>query len=319
MEGEEAVDLGHHVEAEWYLREVDGRPNPYGPRDGIVAVLYDGELYDISTEQWRFRQFGIPWKEVQRDTYIVIVPPPIHGHDEQQGVYPLGGRDTLGIYVGKPLPFGDWGMAFAQALPPAIRQRFDAVRPSTEDIDRAWKDRFAERYLNRWRQLRHRLHTRGDVHVDPAYRSPVVNLDATGTSASGPKRPKRPRNVQRTLTDEATTSDRTARGQHARKVEMAAAIPDWVPARADDMDEPYLVAAYDPTRENSDGSRGAVLLNIEHDAVVQFVEEFQAAYPPQADRPGRGAVLERARAVARREGRARPVAVGTRAPRGDRA
>jgi hypothetical protein len=66
---------------------------------------------------------------------------------------------------------------------------------------------------------------------------------------------------------------------------MAAAIPDWLAAKAEDMDEPYYVAAFDATRENSDGSRGAVLLNVEHDAVVQFVEEFQAAYPPQvADR-----------------------------------
>lgn len=282
MEDEESVDLNHHVEAEWYLREVDGRPNPYGPREGMVAVLYDGELYDISTEQWRFRQFGIPWKEVQRDTYIVIVPPRIHGHDEQQGVYPLGGRDTLAIYGGKPLPFGDWGMTFAQALPAPIRRRIDAVRPSTDDIDRAWKDKFAERYLNRWRQLRHRLHKRGDVRIDPTHRSPVVNLDAGSDSTTGPKRPRRPRNVQTTLTDQPTTADNAGRGKHARKVELAAAIPDWITASAQDMDEPHFVAAYDPTRENSDGSRGAVLLNIEHDAVVQFVEEFQAAYPPQA-------------------------------------
>jgi hypothetical protein len=47
------------------------------------------------------------------------------------------------------------------------------------------------------------------------------------------------------------------------------------------MDQPYYIAAFDGTKENSDGSRGAVLLNIEHEAVVQFVEEFQAAYPPQ--------------------------------------
>jgi hypothetical protein len=65
-------------------------------------------------------------------------------------------------------------------------------------------------------------------------------------------------------------------------VEMAAAIPDWIRASADDMDEPYYVATYDPTRENSDGSRGVVLLNAEHEAVVGFVEEFQTKYPPQA-------------------------------------
>lgn len=279
-EGEEAVQLPHHVEADWYLREVDGRPNPYGPRDGMVAVLYDGELYDISHEQWRFRQFGIPWKEVQRDTYIIIVPPHSDGR-EQHGVYPLGGRDALNVYGGKPLPFGDWGMTFAQSLPAPIRRRIEEVRPNTDDIDRAWKDRFAERYLNRWRQLRYRIHLQGDHRTNPSQRSPVIELDATRTGNTGPKRPHRPRNTETRLLDEQTTADRAGRGERARKVQMAAAIPDWVSARADDMDEPYYIAAYDPTKENSDGSRGAVLLNIEHDAVVQFVEEFQAAYPPQ--------------------------------------
>jgi hypothetical protein len=244
----------------------------------MVAVLYDGELYDISHEQWRFRQFGIPWKEVQRDTYIIIVPPRSDGR-EQHGVYPLGGRDTLNLYGGKPLPFSDWGMAFAQNLPPAIRERIDLVRPNTDDIDRTWKDRFAERYMNRWRQLRHRLHQRGEHRTDPAHPSPVVDLDSTRKPTTGPKRPHRPRNTQANLQD-ASTGDRTD-GQRSRKVQMAAAIPDWVAARAEDMDAPYYVAAYDATKENSDGSRGAVLLNIEHDAVVQFVEEFQAAYPPQ--------------------------------------
>lgn len=62
---------------------------------------------------------------------------------------------------------------------------------------------------------------------------------------------------------------------------MASAIPDWVIAHAEDMDKPYLVAAFDATRENQDGSRGAVLLNVEHEAVKQFVSEFQSKYPPQ--------------------------------------
>jgi hypothetical protein len=279
MVGEDSVDLPHNVQADWYLREVDGRPNPYGPRNGMVAVLYDGELYDISHEQWRFRQFGIPWKEVQRDTYIIIVPPHSDGR-EQHGVYPLGGRDALNLYGGKSLPFGDWGMAFAQALPAPIRRRIDEVRPNTDDIDRAWKDRFAERYMNRWRQLRYRLHQRGELRTNPAHPSPVIELESARKANTGPKRPHRPSNNRTDLVDGAT-ADKRGDGERSRRMQMASAIPDWVIARAEDMDEPYYVAAFDSTKENSDGSRGAVLLNIEHDAVVQFVEEFQAAYPPQ--------------------------------------
>ena len=281
MSDEEPVDLGHNVAAHWYLREVDGRPNPYGPRDGMVAVLYDNELYDISHEQWRFRQFGIPWKEVQRDTYVILEPPPADG-EERHGVYPLGGRDALNLYGGKQLPFGEWGIEFAQNLPAAIRQRLNDVRPN-EEIDRSWKDRFAERYLQRWRQLRYRLNPRGADGVVPAHRSPLVDVD--GGRKEHESRPKRPRNVQPQLAAANTTGDKPTRGRPAKQVEMAAAIPDWVTAKAEDMDEPYYVAAFDATRVNSDGSRGAVLLNVEHDAVVQFVEEFQATYPPQvADR-----------------------------------
>jgi hypothetical protein len=279
MEGEEPVDLDHNAQAEWYLRDVDGRPNPYGPRDGMVAVLYDNELYDISTEQWRFRQFGIPWKEVQKDTYIIVVPPR-SAADERYGVYPLGGRDALNLYGGKPLPFGDWGMVFAQSLPEPIRRRIEDVRPSVDDIDRTWKDRFAERYLQRWRQLRLRLNKHGEEKTTARQRSPMVQVEG-GSKDGDVKRPRKPRNVQPNVSAAPSTGDRPKRGRPAKKVEMASSIPDWVIAKAEDMDEPYYVAAYDATRENTDGSKGAVLLNIEHEAVVQLVEEFQASYPPQ--------------------------------------
>ena len=144
MPDHEPVDLGRNVTVQWYLRTVTaGRPNPYGPRDGMVAVLYDNELYDISSEQWRFREFGIRWKEIQRNTYLIIEPPP-SDNNEHHGVYPLGGRDALNLYGGKELPFSDWGMAFAGALPAAIEQRLQDARPEGDDVDRSWKAKFAE-------------------------------------------------------------------------------------------------------------------------------------------------------------------------------
>jgi hypothetical protein len=228
----------------------------------------------------------------------------------------LGGRDALNLYGGKQLPFGEWGIEFAQNLPRAIRQRLNEVRPN-EEIDRSWKDGFAERHLQGWRQLRYRLNPRGADGVVPAHRSPLVDVD--GGRKEHESRPKRPRNVQPQLAATTTTDDKPKRGRPAKQVEMAAAIPDWVPAKAEDMDEPYYVAAFDGTRVNSDGSRGAVLLNVEHDAVVQFVEEFQATYPPQVARPGRGRVLERAGPITRREGRSRAVALRARPARGGRA
>jgi hypothetical protein len=281
MEGQQPSEIGHSVKVHWFLRAVDGRPNPYGPRDGMVAVLYDNELYDISAEQWRFRQFGIRWKEVQRDTYLIIEPPASDGN-QKHGIYPLGGRDALNLYGGKDLPFSDWGMAFARALPGPIEQRLKEERPDDE-VDRSWKEKFAERFMQRWRQPRLRTASSGEPKIDPAVRSPKVEVesDSSKTKEKSTK-PKRPRNSRSAaLLRHKTTADRPGAARHARKVETAAAIPDWARATAEDMDEPYYIAAFDPTRDNDDGSRGVVLLNTEHEAVVEFVREFQDKYPPQ--------------------------------------
>jgi hypothetical protein len=245
----------------------------------MVAVLYDNELYDISSEPYRFRQFGIRWKEVQNDTYLIVEPPPSDGK-QNHGVYPLGGRDALNRYGGKGLPFGDWGMTFAGFIPDEIQQRLTDARPDDE-IDRSWKERFAERFLNRWRSPRLRIAATGDVQSTPLDRAPTVEIEGAGAPDRRSK-PKRPRNARSTSGHDKTAGNRPSGTRRARKVEMAAAIPDWVRASSDDMDEPYYVAAFDETRENDDGSRGAVLVNVDHEAVVAFVHEFQTKYPPQA-------------------------------------
>jgi hypothetical protein len=280
MEGQEPIDIGNNVKVHWFLRTVNGRPNQYGPRDGMVAVLYDNELYDISSEQWRFRQFGIRWKEVQRDTYLIIEPQPSDGK-QKHGVYPLGGRDALNVYGGKELPFSDWGMGFASALPEPIEKRLREARPNDDEVDRSWKERFAERFLQRWRQPRLRSADGGESKIDPKAPAPRVDLERRLERSDPKTKSQRPRNTQPRLLERKTMSDRSGRARSARKVVMAAAIPDWTRASAEDMDEPYYIAAFDPTRENPDGSRGVVLLNAEHDAVVQFVREFQDKYPPQ--------------------------------------
>ena len=108
-----------------------------------------------------------------------------------------------------------------------------AVRPSDE-IDRAWKERFAERFLQRWRQLRYRLHRRAATSVSTrlsarhSWRSMVRR-----TRSRGIRRRSVRGTSSRQLRSETTTADRTTRhATGARKVEMAAAIPDWVRAKA---------------------------------------------------------------------------------------
>jgi hypothetical protein len=42
MEDEHVRDIGEHVRIHWFLRETDGRPNPYGPHRRSSRRLISG-------------------------------------------------------------------------------------------------------------------------------------------------------------------------------------------------------------------------------------------------------------------------------------
>lgn len=265
--------------AYWWLRDEapERRPNAYGPRAGFVAVLYKDELYDIARAEdakWRYRQFGIPAAEVMSRAFIVIEPP----IDGPNGIYPTGGRDRLLRSGGRDLPFSDWGATFHEHLPPEIAKAIEEAMPKEIAADSAWKEKFAERFWDRLHSARLRLREDGKpIAADATQAAPRVILPPS-TAAEHSARQRLPRLAKpRERTDARVVSD-TAGRRSARRTEMEASIPSWLPVTAAEMDKLYTLASWDPEMVNLDGSRGCVYLNREHAAVASLVEEMARDY-----------------------------------------
>ena len=273
-----SVQLDAETTAHWWLREApEGRPNPYGPRAGFIAVLYKDELYDIARAEdakWRYRQFGIPAAEVMARVFVVIEPP-IEGPN---GIYPTGGRDRLLRSGGRDLPFTEWGATFHEQLPPEIAKAIAEAMPKEIIADSAWKEKFAERFWDRLHHMRHRLRSDGKPSAgDPTQTAPRVLLPP-GEPDGAEAKPHLPRLARpRDRTPDRVVSDVDGR-RKARATEMEASIPSWLPVEASEMDQPYTLASWDPELANPDGSRGCVYLNSEHPAVVALVDEMARAY-----------------------------------------
>jgi hypothetical protein len=269
---------GDGTTARWWLRDEtpERRPNPYGPRAGFVAVLYKDELYDLARAEdakWRYRQFGIPAAEVMARAFIVIEPP----IDGPNGIYPTGGRDRLLRNGGRELPFTDWGATFHEHLPPEIAKAIEEAMPKEIAADSAWKEKFAERFWDRLHSVRLRLRADGkSLGGEPTQTAPRVVLPHSVTAEQ--PRPRLPRmGKPRERTSDRVVSDTDGR-RNARRTEMEASIPSWLPVGADEMDKPYTLASWDPELLNQDGSRGCVYLNKEHPAVLALVAEMARDY-----------------------------------------
>lgn len=272
------VELKDGTRVHWWLRDSvpERRPNPYGPRAGFIAVLYDDELYDIARSEehkWRYRQFGIPAAEVMTRTFLVIEPTTLGG----DAVYPTGGRDRLLRHGGRELPLADWGSDFHEQVPPEIAAAIAEAMPREFAMDSTWKEKFAERFWDRLHQLRLRVRADGTVPAgDPIQTAPRVDLPPS----EGPKeaRPKRPRLARpRERTPDLVVTDVTGK-RRGRATEMEMAIPSWRPVAADELDKPYYLASWDPDLQNDDGSRGCVYLNQEHPALIALVEDMARDY-----------------------------------------
>jgi hypothetical protein len=273
------VDVADGTRVSWWLRDEDPekRPNPYGPRAGFIAVLYRDELYDVARAEdakWRYRQFGIPAAEVMSRAFLVVEPP-IEGPN---GIYPAGGRDRLYRSGGRDLPFADWGAGFHDQMPEEIKAAIEEAMPRELAMDSSWKERFAERFWDRLHQVRLRLRSDGTVKAGEATQTaPRVDLPPTAKQETK-TRPHLPRlSKPRERTPDLVVTDGTG-GRRGRQTNMESSIPSWLPVTANEFDQPYTLAAWDPDAANHDGSRGCVYINREHPAIVALIEEMAGAY-----------------------------------------
>ena len=174
--------------------------SPYGPERGFVGVLYDGELYDLSSSAHRYRSFGVGMVEVQRNLWIILQPP-AYDKSTHHGVYPRQDRNSLsmagGPHADGRLPLDDWAIAFATDIPTEIATALKVASKSGGTLrDATWRQRLAEKFGAKWRKMKLRAGA-GGAHVEPqhhGYRAksakrrvkPRPRIDDDGTTSRKP-------------------------------------------------------------------------------------------------------------------------------------
>ncbi len=276
------VMLHDHTKAHWYLWEGD-RPgvHSYAANQGYVAALYKGELYDATPHLSVYRSFGVTDPGVRQRLWLVLEPLP---YDEKlkRGVYPRTDRNTLllrgGPDAGAPLPYQDWGAEFSDHMPDPIREALRAAHQEVGALeDRAWRERLAERFGDRWRVAKLRITPRGDLTVDASQLGgePVVR----------PRRPKR-ETVEADEREESATPTTGGTGgtltigvapgaTPAQKARVGISIPTYRSAKTEEL-EPGMLAAWLP--HAPEHPEGVVLINPDHPVLKQQIDYWTSQY-----------------------------------------
>lgn len=279
LEASGSVGLSDGTEVEWFLWN---GPRPavqsYAAIAGYISVLYNRELYDITSHHSTFRSFGVSEGSVRSRLWL-IARPPVAGDDVKRGVYPRTDRNSLllrgGPRAGEPLPINDWGNEFADQMPAEILEAIKASRAGESGTidDETWRVRLAERFGSRWRIPKLRRRKGG-----------ALTVDATQDGADPTKRKrKKKRNGGgagggRGGTGGAVNTGSDSGQQAAKELLVAGGIPRYRKVQADAV-APGMLAAWqanDPVFKE-----GAVLLNVEHPVLVAEIEHWQSQYPDQ--------------------------------------
>jgi hypothetical protein len=273
------AELNDGTTVAWFLWDGE-RPNvdSYAAMWGFIGILYRNELYDIATHQATYRSFGITESRVRQRVWLIVTPP-LAGENGRHGVYPRTDRNGLlmrgGPTAGDPLPLLDWGVEFAEQLPPEIEAALQAQRAgATGSIDDdTWRKRLMERFGNRWRMPKLRAHPDGSLTVDPTQIG-TERRRGNATVARRIVKRRRPAGPQ-------TASTPTAVGSRpglapAVNSRVGAELPRYRVVRADDV-EPGMIAAYQRYDKALNGP--AVLINGDHPVLNEVVRHWQDQYP----------------------------------------
>jgi hypothetical protein len=274
------VVLKDSTKIHWFLWEGE-RPgiHSYAANQGFIAAIYKNELYDMTSHLAVYRSFGVTDPGVRQRLWLVIEPQP---YDEKlrRGVYPRTDRNTLllrgGPDAGEPLPVSTWGAEFADNMPEPIKEAIKAAYHDTGTLeDRAWRDKLAERFGDRWRVMKLKVASRGSLTVDASQlgSEPVIK----------PKRPKQereerdaqgaPKNI--TGTGGIITVGVSPGSSPAEKARLGVNIPTYRTARSGEM-ESGMMAAWAP--KEPDHPEGVVLLNVDHPVLMQQLKFWQQQY-----------------------------------------
>jgi hypothetical protein len=272
--------LGGHVEAKWFLWKGD-RPNvaSYAQEGGYIGIRYGNELYFTTSGKVPFRWFGIVEQDVQRRLTIVLEPQKLAAAGSW-GVYPDQSRSRLlftsGAQRGVEIPLVEWGAAFADVMPEAIREAIKAAREGSQGTieDDEYRRRLQERFGNRWM-----MQTTIPSSRKSALRGFIEDDDVNAASVNEASNGKGPERGD----DEGTTAIRVVskRGHpgHGSDRLEAAKVPVDVPsyrfARKGDFEKAWHLASWCP----HDPAGPTVLINLDSPILEEAVAYHVAQYP----------------------------------------
>jgi hypothetical protein len=283
-----SVNLGDGTEIDWYLWQGEGRDGirnasingylaaRYTPEEGLPSVP---ELFDVVDHPARFRSFGISEVEVRRRVWLVTRPP-LAG-PESYGVYMSSDRNRLlikgGPKAGDPLPWDEWAVEFADKLPKPIVDAITAARAgeSESDIDEPWRQRLAQRFSRRWRQVRFIVDPSGDNSTDPTQEG-----GGSGTGRAPRRSPRRREKTGAAGTGGHKGPSRLGSNEggrdSARARKTAVGLPKHEWKIGDDFESGIFAIWNPPSTANPEG---LVQLNLEHPVFLEEVRHWAPQYP----------------------------------------
>ncbi len=278
------------VEAEWYLWQGD-RPHvdSYAKMNGYIAVRYNGELFQITSNKVHFRWFGVIEGKVQQNLSIVLSPQHYQTGNGQWGIHPDQSRNHL-LFTGNrdkgvEMPVSDWGIEFAETMPDpiraAIRDARGDLQGSVEDEDyrRRLQDKFGSRWMTR-ALVRAPKSARNKQNV-AAGRDDVeasIRINEESDLEGQPEREKTEdgyRRRKRSKTVKVVRSAFAGQGEDGVEREVPVDIPRFRYAAADAFTQPWHLALWAP----NDTEGPAILINVESPILQEVIEYHQTQYP----------------------------------------
>lgn len=260
---------------EWYLWQGE-RPaiHSYAKKGGYIAIRYNGELFQLTSNKLHFRWFGVIEGKVQQNLTLILEPQYYQPSDGRWGVHPDQSRNRL-IFTGNgekgvELPLSDWGLEFAEAMPEevlrAIREARSEHTGSIEDDD--YRKRLQDKFGSRWK-IKVLVKAR-DGETD--------TVAATGTDEPvdvvGELRGTRRRKSRRTV---KVVRVKALPGGSDQGVERDTPVdvPKYRFGAVDQFEKPWHLALWAP--HDPDGP--TVVINVDSPILLEMVQFHQDQYP----------------------------------------
>jgi hypothetical protein len=262
------------VKLDWYLWQGE-RPqiHMYAKRPGYIAIRYNGELFELTTNKPHFRWFGIIESKVQQNLTLVLEPQHFQPRNGRWGIHPDQSRNRL-IFSGNgekgaAVPISEWGAEFADNLPAAILQ---AIRQARGDLDASitnddYRKRLQDKFGNRWTIK---------VLVEPrkpqTETQPGTLTDEEVEVLNGEGRRRRRRKSVKIVRRRVLPTGAIAGGVER---DTPVDVPRIGFAHADDFQKPWHIACWVP----NDPDGPTVFINCDSPILQEIVEYHQRQYP----------------------------------------